>query len=77
MFADARLTNVESWFSESAEERILPKLRRRSIESLFCCSDCLAVATIGCYNRSKRPVPPLISFLITRPTAPTRPKNLA
>jgi DNA-binding LacI/PurR family transcriptional regulator len=52
----------ESWFSESAEERILPKLRRRSIDSLFCCSDRLAVAAIACYARLKRPVPPLISF---------------
>jgi DNA-binding transcriptional regulator YhcF (GntR family) len=62
IFPDARLIELQSWFSESAQQKILPKLRRWNIDALFCCSDRLALATISCYAQFKRPTPPLISF---------------
>lgn len=62
IFPGARLIELSSWFSESAQQNILPKVRRWKFDSLFCCSDRLAQATIGCYALLKRPTPPLISF---------------
>jgi DNA-binding transcriptional regulator YhcF (GntR family) len=62
IFPGTRLIELESWFSESAHEYILPKLRRWNIDGLFCCSDRIALATIACYAQLKRPTPPLISF---------------
>ncbi|MBV8416447.1 MAG: substrate-binding domain-containing protein [Verrucomicrobia bacterium] len=62
IFPKARVIELESWFVESAQDKILPQLRSWSIDGLFCCSDRLAQATIISYAHSQRPTPPLISF---------------
>jgi len=62
IFPKARVIELESWFVESAHDKILPQLRRWSIDGLFCCSDRLALATIISYAHLQRPTPPLISF---------------
>jgi DNA-binding transcriptional regulator YhcF (GntR family) len=62
IFPGVLVIELDSWFNESAEERIFPNLVNRDIDALFCCSDRLAIATINCYRRLKRPAPPLVSF---------------
>ena len=62
IFPNVLVIELDSWFNESAEERIFPNLLNRDIDSLFCCSDRLAVATINCYRKLKKPAPRLVSF---------------